>query len=98
MQALSSRTNLQRRPTFSQDGKWMALQDGAQGIVVWDTATWQEAAALRADTPDICSYAFAKNARILVILYSSGKLQFWNTRTWTPDRIVTGHSRSIMFV
>jgi eukaryotic-like serine/threonine-protein kinase len=91
---VSDRENLKKTPAFAISGNGMALQNGANELVIWDASTWQEIQTLEEGASEIVSYAFSPNGQFLAISYHNGQTRLWNTGSWTKHRIFAGRARA----
>jgi hypothetical protein len=66
---------------FSPDGRWLAMGNGTQGVLIWDRTLRRKAAMLEADPRyNASSLTFSPDSRILVA--GSTTLRFWDVATW----------------
>ncbi len=61
------------------DGTWIASGGWDRTVRIWDTATWQERAALSADSS---ATAMAPNGAWLAVGSWDGTVRIWDTATW----------------
>lgn len=71
-------TNL-HEPTFSPDGRWLALVQIDHVIGVWDVQTKQEIFSFRGHTNMINHLAFSPDGRRLASASSDGTVRVWDT-------------------
>lgn len=64
-----------------------------QALLNDDTSSWREVAVTPLDGPSLGSFEFAQEGRRLVALYTDGRLRFWKSGSWSPERILKIHSR-----
>ncbi len=96
IRAITTRTNLTAIwPTYSPDGKQVALVSGRTNAVVWATGSWQEIGAVDAAGATITAQSFSPDGRWLATASDNGRTRLWHAQTLTPGPLLEGHRLSV---
>ena len=86
-------------PLFSPDSRYMALSSGPAAPVVdiWDITRRKRISTLTApEATKAGPYAFSRDGRLFATAYDNGWMRIWDTRTWSPARVLEGHSQRVV--
>jgi WD40 repeat protein len=88
-------------PVFSPGARYVAIGHGdpPTSVGIWDIESGQRAATLiQANKAEPGAYAFSPDGRWLVVGDANGRLNVWDTRTWTTSKAWQGHPNKVQAV
>jgi WD40 repeat protein len=96
VRTVTTRTNVSAVwPSFSPDGKKVALISEKTNAVVWATESWAEIGAVREAGVTITAQSFSPDGKWLATAYDNGRVRLWHARDLSQGALLDGHRLSV---
>jgi len=92
---LDGHTDIVAQAAFSPDGRWVVTASWDQTARVWETGSWEEAAALRGHTGIVAQAAFSPDNQWVVTASADRTARVWEMNTGKEIAVLRGHTAEV---